>query len=251
MASVESGRPDEATHSWRALEIYQQLGDPEHEHIVLNNLGAAAYFDGRWDDAVELYRRAGEAGERAGMAALVAFVDNNIGEVLSDQGHFDEASTHLVRAGRVSSATRDRQNIALADMLLGRLEVRRGNYREGLPMLQRAAEELSRSGIAYYADLAQALIAEAEAFGGDALQALDLASRALKANDQVRPLLTRVAGIALARLGEKRAAIRELTHRWRPHAHAAPIRHRGDDRRPGTLWRAPTRAVGGTRRHPR
>ena len=42
MALVESGRPDEATNSWRALEIYQQLGDPEHEHIVLNNLGAAA-----------------------------------------------------------------------------------------------------------------------------------------------------------------------------------------------------------------
>ena len=47
------------------------------------------------------------------------------------------------------------------------------------------------------------------------MQALDLASRALKANDQVRPLLTRVAGIALARLGEKAGAVRELTHALR------------------------------------
>ena len=31
LALVESGRPAEATHSWRALEIYEQLGDPEHE----------------------------------------------------------------------------------------------------------------------------------------------------------------------------------------------------------------------------
>ena len=57
-ALVESGRPDEATNSWRALEIYEQLGDPEHEFLVLNNLGGIAYWDDRWDDAVELYRRA-------------------------------------------------------------------------------------------------------------------------------------------------------------------------------------------------
>ena len=57
-ALFESGRSEEASHSWRALDIYQQLGDPEHEHMVLNNLGGLAYWDGRWDDAVSLYRRA-------------------------------------------------------------------------------------------------------------------------------------------------------------------------------------------------
>ena len=64
------------------------------------------------------------------------------------------------------------------------------------------------------------LIAEAEAFGGDAYRALEIASRELEANDEHRPLLTRVAGIALARLGEKRAAIRELSTRCRPRATA-------------------------------
>ena len=53
-ALVESGRSAEADHSQRALEIYQQLGDAEHEHMVLNNLGMFAYFDGRWGDAVAL-----------------------------------------------------------------------------------------------------------------------------------------------------------------------------------------------------
>ena len=50
-ALVESGRREQATHSWRALELFEQLGDPEHESAVLNNLGMFAYFDGRWDDA--------------------------------------------------------------------------------------------------------------------------------------------------------------------------------------------------------
>ena len=64
-ALIESGRADEASYSWRALEIYEQLGDPEHEAIALNNLGAFAYWNGRWDDAVALYRRAGAWGERS------------------------------------------------------------------------------------------------------------------------------------------------------------------------------------------
>ena len=49
-ALVESGLPDEATHSWRALKSDQQLGDPEHEFQVLNNLGGIAYWGDRWDE---------------------------------------------------------------------------------------------------------------------------------------------------------------------------------------------------------
>jgi class 3 adenylate cyclase/tetratricopeptide (TPR) repeat protein len=211
LALVLSDRPDEAKHSQRALEIYQQLGDPEHEHMVLSNLGTFAYHDGRWDDAIALYRRARVCAERAGMAALVAFVDCNIGEILSDQGHLDEAEVHLVRAGRVWSATGDRYS-AYGDLLLGRLIARRGDCHEALRRLERAAEELRRTGFDVYAGFSRALIAEAEAFGGDALHALDVASSELQANDQVRPLLTRIAGIALARLGQDAAAIRELTH---------------------------------------
>ena len=211
LALVQLDRVEEATHSWRALEIYEQLGDPEHEHIVLNNLGGLAYLDDRWDDAITLYRRARVCGEQAGMAALVAFVDCNVGEILSDQGHLDEAEAHLIRARRVWSATGDRYS-AYGALLLGRLTVRRGNYADGLPMLEQAAAELGQSGLDFYADFCQALIAEAEAFGGDPFRALEVASGALKTNDQVRPLLTRVAGIAVARLEQEVAAIRELKH---------------------------------------
>ena len=77
-ALVESGRPGEATHSWRALEIYEQLGDPEHEFRVLNNLGGIAYWGDRWDDAVELYRRAAACAERAGRPADAAMSDGNV-----------------------------------------------------------------------------------------------------------------------------------------------------------------------------
>jgi hypothetical protein len=79
-------------------------------------------------------------------------------------------------------------------------------------MLEASASELRRFGLDAYAELGQALIAEAEAFGGDPFRALEIGSQELQANDRQRPLLTRMGGIALARLGQKKAAMRELRH---------------------------------------
>jgi tetratricopeptide (TPR) repeat protein len=178
--------------------------------MVLNNLGMFAYFDGRWDDAVALYRRAGARSERAGKPADVAYTDCNVGEILADQGHLDEAERALQRARRVWSGTRERQAVAFVDVLLARLAVRRGDNQRGLPMLEAAMADLRRFRIDAYADFAKALIAEAEAFAGDAERAHALARQELEAGDRHRPLLQRVAGIALARLGQKDAAEREL-----------------------------------------
>ncbi len=205
-ALVESGRAREADHSWRALEIYEQLGDLEHEFDVLNNLGMFAYFNGRWDDAIDLYRRAGACGDRAGRPADAARVDCNVGEILSDQGHLDEAEAHLKRVRRVWSATGERQAVAFADVLLGRLAVRRGDTRAGVTILESAAAQLRRFELRAYADFAQALIAEAEALAGDADRALEIARRELRTAERQRPLLERAAGVALGRLGQTEAA---------------------------------------------
>jgi len=209
-ALVESGRRQEADHSWRALEIYERLGDPEHEFDVLNNLGMFAYFDGLWDDAIALYRRAGACGERAGRPADAARVDCNVGEILSDQGHLDEAGIHLERVRRVWNATGERQAVAFADVLLGRLAVRRGEPSTGVSMLESATAQLRRFDMHAYADFAQALIAEAEALAGDPERGLEIARRELRTATRQRAVLQRAAGIALARLGQPDAARTEL-----------------------------------------
>jgi class 3 adenylate cyclase/tetratricopeptide (TPR) repeat protein len=209
-ALVESGRREEATHSWRALEIFEELGDLEHEGVVLNNLGMFAYFDGRWDDAIALYRRAGECGKRSGRPADIAFTDCNVGEILSDQGRLEEAEEHLRQARRVWSSTQESQSVAFADMLLGRLALRRGDSQVGLPMLERSTRALRVFSMQSYAEFGRALIAEAEALAGDPRRALELARAELDGSDRQRPLLQRAAGIALARLGDTEAACREL-----------------------------------------
>jgi class 3 adenylate cyclase/tetratricopeptide (TPR) repeat protein len=209
-ALVESGRRQEAIHSWRALEIYERLGDPEHEFDVLNNLGMFAYFDGLWEDAIALYRRAAACGERAGRPADAARVDCNVGEILSDQGHLDEAEIHLERVRRVWNATGERQAVAFADVLLGRVAVRRGESGAAVSMLESATAQLRRFDMHAYADFAQALIAEAEALAGDADRGLAIARRELRNASRQRPVLQRAVGVALARLGQPAAARTEL-----------------------------------------
>ena len=58
---VSLGQSEHAVHSDRALELYTELGDLTGQAVVLNNLGGFAYFDGRWDEAVELYEQARDA----------------------------------------------------------------------------------------------------------------------------------------------------------------------------------------------
>ncbi|HET6870550.1 MAG TPA: tetratricopeptide repeat protein, partial [Solirubrobacteraceae bacterium] len=226
----ESGRAAEANNSWRALEIYERLDIPEEEARVLNNLATFAYLDGRWDDAIALYRRSRDASERARTPADVARTDCSIGEILSDQGRLEEAAEHLSRARRVWSATAERHSVAFADLLLARLATRRGEGGNAVPKLEAAMRELRRFSMDPYASLAEALLAEAEAFGGDPERALQLAREQLELTDRHLPLLARVAGIALARLGrtdeardELRGALRSARERRSEYDVAATI----------------------------
>jgi tetratricopeptide (TPR) repeat protein len=202
-ALVRSGRADEATNSARALDIYEQLGDPEHEFLVLNNLGGFAYFDGRWDEAISLYLRGSACAQRAGRPADGAFADCNVGEILCDQGQLDQAQDHLQRARRIWSATGERGAVAYVDVLLARVAVRQARYEHGIATLETSMAELRRVGLGPYADFAEASIAEAEALGGDPSRALAIADEKTDSGDTYRLLLQRVYGMALARLGQR------------------------------------------------
>ena len=58
---------------------------------MLNNLGVHAYYEGRWDEALDYYRRSRDARQRGGDVTGAAVQTNNEAEILSDQGHLDEA----------------------------------------------------------------------------------------------------------------------------------------------------------------
>jgi class 3 adenylate cyclase/tetratricopeptide (TPR) repeat protein len=224
-ALVEAGRADEAVHSPRALEIYRRRGDPDREAAVLNNLGMFAYYAGRWDDAVALYRRGAEASTRAGNLNSAAFGDVNMGEVRSDQGRTQEARARLERALEIWRGTGHLLGVAYAIALLGRLEARSGHDDQAL---QRLADALARyRELRLSADVlwVEALIAEAHAFAARWQAALAEAGRLLEVagSGRLGSLLHRVRGLALGRLGraeEARAALE---------AALAQARERGDE----------------------
>lgn len=206
-ALVETGRAAEAVHSARALEIYDRLGDLENASNVLNNLGMFAYWEGRWDDAVRLYREGAEHCERVGDVMGAAYGDCNVGEVLSDQGHWVEAGECLDRVLRVWRATGDEGGCAFARMLLGRLAARTGRFAEGLHLLESAAADFARLGLDD-ATLAQAYEAEAAAYAGLAEQARTALARLEPAvPPRLAPLLARVRALAVGRTGDRREAL--------------------------------------------
>ena len=104
----DAGRPEEATHSARALAIYERLGDLDRQAAVLNNLGAFAFHAGDWREAVVLYRRAANASAQAGDVVNAAFGDCNVGEVLVEQGRLTAADEAL-RAARARLARHRRR----------------------------------------------------------------------------------------------------------------------------------------------
>ncbi len=201
---VESGRAEDAVFSASALEIYRRLGDREHESTVLNNLGMFAHLDGRWEEAVGLYREAAQCSEQAGRPGDAAYTDCNVGEILSDQGRYAAARRHLAHARRVWSATADRHGTAVADALLGRLALRDGRAEEALSTLERAVDEMRILGM-HEVRFAEAFLAEALAIAGDARRAVALAEADLPEAQRYMPLLLRAAAVAHVRLGRPAA----------------------------------------------
>jgi class 3 adenylate cyclase/tetratricopeptide (TPR) repeat protein len=212
-ARTELDRNCDPIHSWRALEIYRELGDLDREGAVLTNLGVTAYFQGRWDDAVELYRQAGEASARAGDLANAAIGDCNIGEVLLDQGRLSEAEARLRHALEVFRGSGYEWGVGFVSALLGRSAIRGGCYQDGFELLAEAFTHFRQLRSSQDVVWTEALVAEARVYAGDTEVALANAERLLGdlgGGGHFAPLLHRVRGYALAQVGMPGAAAEAL-----------------------------------------
>ncbi|MGH2725757.1 MAG: ATP-binding protein, partial [Actinomycetota bacterium] len=213
-AQVSLGLGEDNECSKKALEIYSELGNLTGQARVLNNMGAWAYFEGRWNEAVDLYERGRLARERTGDPVNAAYGVSNIGEILSDQGRLEEAEPLVRHALRVWKAAGDRSGVAFALGLLGRLSARAGRSDEALGLYEQARAGYVDVGDQVGAIETDARIAEALVFRGDGDEALDLADEALARDETMggvsaqAALLYRLRGYALMQL-DRPAAARE------------------------------------------
>lgn len=207
-AHVALGEVDRAVWSSTALAIYEELGDLWGQGVVLNNLGTQAYWEGRWDDAIALYERGREARERIGDAVNASMGTVNVAEILVDQGRLEEAEPVLKKVLRIRRAADDRAGAAYALGLLGRVTYGRGSPDEAIELLSEARSTFLDVGIVQYAVEMDGRIGQCHVLAGDPAATLEVVDRALA---QLRtctgaavfgPMLHRVRGQALARLGD-------------------------------------------------
>jgi tetratricopeptide (TPR) repeat protein len=201
------GRYDEAIYSPRALAIYEELGNLQRQGLILNNMGVFAHFQGRWDEALDLYKRAEHAWAEAGDRWNGSMATANVGEVLSDQGRLEEGEPFLRDALRVARASESGTRVSMVGVRLGRLLARMGRFEEAHPMLGEARDEYRDAASLAELCNAEGWIAECLMLQGDSEAALAFATevleraQSLKGVFDVIALLNRVRGSALLQLG--------------------------------------------------
>ena len=118
------------------MPILEEVGDLVGQSSLLNNLGIEAYYAGRWDDAIDLYRRAGEL-ERAGRRRRQRCPrPEQRGRDSIRPRRLAEAGELLDEAARVWRAAHYTVGIALATSNLGRLAARSGRFDEADRLLR-------------------------------------------------------------------------------------------------------------------
>ena len=203
---LELGRMEEATHLQRAIEIYEDLGDVHSGASAYNALGAVAYFQGRWHDAIELYERMVEAKQRLGDPVHAANGTLNVAEVLSDQGLWEEAEDRLRTVLRVARGAREELLVAYATAYVGRVVGRAGRPREAEALLSEARAFFVSQGADREVEQVGSWLAEAALFDGRWQEALDSAGSLMAAEGASAALLQRVRGVGLAALGDESGA---------------------------------------------
>lgn len=192
-----------------ALPIYEELGDLVGQTKVLNNLGAIAYFEGSWQEALSFYERGRQTAQRTGDLVHAAMLASNIAEVLLQQGHLDRAREMFSEALQVQRGAGDRRGEAWALANLGLAAARSGQQREGHALLTQARELFRELGAEWHVLEAGAGLVEVNLLGGDYRNARALALRSL---EQVRArgglpileaMLHRLHGYAVLQSGDR------------------------------------------------
>ena len=194
-------------HRDSALAILEEAGDLARLISLQNNVGIEAYFDGRWDDALDWYRRSGESAARVGDVVNVARAQNNEAEILSDRGQLDEARALFEQALRVWRAAEYSIGIAVATSNLGRVMARSGRFEDARRLLEDALAQFEELGAEAYVAETQARLAECLIFEGHHQEAFAALTPLLQPDSSQLAIAERLAGYAVvqSRLGFEEA----------------------------------------------
>lgn len=210
-----SGQADRAVYGEKALDIYRRLGKPDKVAEVMINLGAWAYYGGRWNEAIRWYEQARAESRRSGNDIAAVGAAMNIAELRIGQGRLEEAEPDVMLAIRSFRAAGDPYGALFAEMQRGRLLIGREEFPAAIPLFERLQGEAI--GLGQRAGALEAATYKAQALvgAGMAVEALDELARAESAAgseaELLRAAVSRVRAAALAALGRPEEASGQLT----------------------------------------
>jgi class 3 adenylate cyclase/tetratricopeptide (TPR) repeat protein len=202
----EAGAEDELR---AALANYERRELLPGQAMALLNLGAYAYWDGRWSDAADLYRQARDLNVRTANPIEAAFAAVNIAEIYLEQGRIDEAEPLLRDASRELRSSGELQGLAASLGFLGRVEARLGGLEDAEELLRQARGAYEQAGMKAGMFEIDAHDAERLAMAGRAEEALTLADATLAHMSEdvgvevLAPMLERTRGYAYMQLGKE------------------------------------------------
>ncbi|MGB2874801.1 MAG: adenylate/guanylate cyclase domain-containing protein [Gaiellaceae bacterium] len=212
LAYISIRSPERAVFRGLALPIYEELGDLLGQANALNNLGVDAYYEGRWQEALDLYDTSKAARERIGDVVGAATITSNIGEIKSDQGYLTTATELFEEARDVFETSGHRMLATLALSNLGRAAAREGRFDESLKMLRQALAAFHEIRAGSLVLEAKTRLAELAVLSGDPVEALRQAGETLTAIEETgggslqHALVHRIRGYALMQKGDIEAA---------------------------------------------
>ncbi len=209
-ANFALGR-QEPRNGREAIKIYQRLGFIERSVGVMNNMGAFAYLEGRWDEAVGWYRESLDAAERSGNVSEAAVTRANIAEVLVGQRKYEEAVSFLEQARRILEASKAPHYLPFVGLQESRARLGLGEVDRAVEQLTGLLEaQLGGSGTAWTAETAVSL-GDALVQAGNPGAALEVIQRYEHHVDDAvirsTPGLARIRGYACSSQGDGAAAV--------------------------------------------
>lgn len=189
----------------RSLDAYQRSGDRVKQAVILANVGVVCQGEGRWDEALDYYRRGREACERIGDTVNAAVAQMNVAEIMIDRGEIAEAEATLKDTLPLWRSSRYRYFQGACQSLLGRAALRAGRAGEARKWLADAKANFAHVGAEQDALAMDAALAECELYGGRPADALAAADALLSKGNGAAAFasaLQRVRGEALAGMGD-------------------------------------------------
>ncbi len=211
-AYISNRSPERAFFRGLALPIYEELGDLLGQANALNNLGVDAYYEGRWQEALDAYDRSKALRDRIGDVVGAATITSNIGEIKSDQGYLTTAAELFEEARDVFETAGHRLLATVTVSNLGRNAAREGRLEEAESMLQRALETFEEMRAGSLIIEVRTRVAERAVLAGNAELGLREADETLAAIESSgggsvqHALVHRIRGYALLQGGDPDAA---------------------------------------------